>query len=137
VTLFGFLKENHKKESYPGPDAQAAPGILVFENTGEVIHAEKLLKKSWGYGNRQGAAAICTFGRRLAPKILSDHCLSLSPTHHPLASKDPGRARCRGRAVHYGNLRKTGSQMREAGPVCPNLLIKICLIVPESSPDLC
>jgi hypothetical protein len=44
--FFGFLKRNRTQDASPGRDGQADRGILVFENTGEVIQAENLLKKS-------------------------------------------------------------------------------------------
>jgi len=46
VALFGFLKGSGRQDTAPGRDELADRGILVFENTGEVIQAEKLLKKS-------------------------------------------------------------------------------------------
>ena len=46
VTLFGFLKGDKAKGVSPSRNGQADRGILVFENTGEVIQAEKLLKKN-------------------------------------------------------------------------------------------
>lgn len=46
VALFGFLKGKDAKGASPGREGQADRGILVFENTGEVIQAEKLLKKN-------------------------------------------------------------------------------------------
>jgi len=48
VALFGFLKGNRTQDSSPGRDGQVDRGFLVFENTSEVIQAEKLLKKN-GY----------------------------------------------------------------------------------------
>ncbi|MBN2438225.1 MAG: DUF3343 domain-containing protein [Deltaproteobacteria bacterium] len=44
--FFGFLKGNRTQDVPPGRDGQADRGILVFENTGEVIRAENLLKKN-------------------------------------------------------------------------------------------
>jgi hypothetical protein len=46
VSLFGFLKTKQSQDETPGRAGQADRGILVFENTGEVIQAEKLLKKN-------------------------------------------------------------------------------------------
>ena len=46
VAFFGFLKENRTQDTSPGRDGQADRGILVFENTSEVIQAENLLKKN-------------------------------------------------------------------------------------------
>ena len=49
VALFRFLKGNQTQDETPGRDGQADRGFLVFENTSEVIQAEKLLKKNgWG-----------------------------------------------------------------------------------------
>lgn len=45
MTFFGFLKANRTQDALPGRDGRADRGILVFENTSEVIRAEKLLKK--------------------------------------------------------------------------------------------
>ena len=45
MALFGFLKGKSSQDETPGRAGQADRGILVFENTGEVIQAEKLLKK--------------------------------------------------------------------------------------------
>ncbi len=44
--MFDFLKDKSKEKKSPDPAAQADRGILVFENTGEVIQAESLLKKN-------------------------------------------------------------------------------------------
>jgi hypothetical protein len=44
--FFGFLKRKRTQDASPGRDGQADRGILVFENTSEVIQAENLLKKS-------------------------------------------------------------------------------------------
>ena len=44
--LSRFLKRNRTQDYPPGRDGQADWGILVFENTSEVIQAEKLLKKN-------------------------------------------------------------------------------------------
>jgi len=46
MTLLGFLKENRTQDTSSGRDGQADRGILVFENTGEVIQAENLLKRN-------------------------------------------------------------------------------------------
>ena len=46
VALFGFLKGDKAKEASPGRNGQADRGLLVFETTGAVIQAEKLLKKN-------------------------------------------------------------------------------------------
>jgi len=46
VDLSRFLKGNRTQDAAPGCDGQADRGILVFENTSEVIQAEKLLKKN-------------------------------------------------------------------------------------------
>ena len=46
MTFFGFLKANRTQDALPGRDGRADRGILVFENTSEVIRAEKLLKKN-------------------------------------------------------------------------------------------
>ncbi len=52
MALFGFLKAKQSQDEPPGRAGQADRGILVFENTGEVIQAEKLLKnKRWTYGS--------------------------------------------------------------------------------------
>ena len=45
MAFFGFLKGNRKQDTLPGRDGQADRGILVFENTSEVIQAENLLKQ--------------------------------------------------------------------------------------------
>jgi hypothetical protein len=48
VAFFDFLKGSKREEESPSPDGQSDRGILVFENTGEVIQAETLLKrKGW------------------------------------------------------------------------------------------
>jgi len=46
VALFSFLKGNRTQDAPPGRVGQADRGILVFENTSEVIQAENLLKKN-------------------------------------------------------------------------------------------
>ncbi|OPY17114.1 MAG: hypothetical protein A4E69_00059 [Syntrophus sp. PtaB.Bin138] len=46
LAIFDFLKGNRKKDAAPGRDSRADRGFLVFENTGEVIQAENLLKKN-------------------------------------------------------------------------------------------
>lgn len=45
MALFKFLKRNKVEQDSPGPDAQCDRGILVFENTSEVIQAENILKR--------------------------------------------------------------------------------------------
>lgn len=45
VVFFGFTKGKRTQEVHPGRDAQADQGILVFENTSEVIQAENLLRQ--------------------------------------------------------------------------------------------
>jgi hypothetical protein len=48
VAFFDFLKGNKRKAKSPGPDGYFDRGIFVFENTGEVIQAETVLKrKGW------------------------------------------------------------------------------------------
>jgi len=48
VAFFDFLKGNKRKGKSHGPDVYCDRGILVFENTGEVIQAETVLKqKGW------------------------------------------------------------------------------------------
>jgi hypothetical protein len=48
VAFFGFLKRFGKTAESPGSGDQRDRGILVFENTSEVIQAENLLKqKGW------------------------------------------------------------------------------------------
>jgi hypothetical protein len=44
LALFGFPKGKRKPDDVPGPADRADRGILVFENTSEVIQAENLLK---------------------------------------------------------------------------------------------
>jgi hypothetical protein len=44
LAIFGFLKGNKKQRDVPGPADRADRGFLVFENTGEVIQAENILK---------------------------------------------------------------------------------------------
>jgi hypothetical protein len=44
LAILGFLKGKTQQDTFPGPAAQADRGILVFENTSEVIQAESLLK---------------------------------------------------------------------------------------------
>lgn len=44
MAFFGFLKGNLKQDDVPGPADRADRGFLVFENTGEVIQAESILK---------------------------------------------------------------------------------------------
>ena len=46
MALFRFLKGNRTQDAPPGRDGLADRGILVFENTSEVIQAENLLKKN-------------------------------------------------------------------------------------------
>ena len=45
MAFFEFLKGHRKDDTLPGRDGQADRGILVFENTGEVIQAENILKQ--------------------------------------------------------------------------------------------
>ncbi len=45
MALFGLSKRKKGAKENPGPAGQADRGILVFENTGEVIQAETLLKR--------------------------------------------------------------------------------------------
>ncbi|MFB3925834.1 MAG: DUF3343 domain-containing protein [Syntrophales bacterium] len=45
LNLFGLRKGDHAKRQSPGRVPLADRGILVFENTGEVIQAENLLKQ--------------------------------------------------------------------------------------------
>lgn len=45
MAFFGFLKRNKEQDNLPGCDRRADRGILVFENTSEVIQAENLLKQ--------------------------------------------------------------------------------------------
>jgi Putative Se/S carrier protein-like len=45
VDLFSFLKGNQAQEESPGLNGKGDRGILVFENTSEVIQAENLLKQ--------------------------------------------------------------------------------------------
>lgn len=45
MALFPFFKGKQTRRESPGPDNRVDRGILVFENTGEVIQAETLLKK--------------------------------------------------------------------------------------------
>ncbi|MFO7559371.1 MAG: DUF3343 domain-containing protein [Desulfobacterales bacterium] len=44
--MFGFFKNKKPKQDQKKRGASADLGILVFENTSEVIHAEKVLKKA-------------------------------------------------------------------------------------------
>jgi hypothetical protein len=46
LALFKFLKRNKVDQESPGPDVQCDRGILVFENTSEVIQAENALKRA-------------------------------------------------------------------------------------------
>ena len=46
MTLLGFLKGSHSRDDSHDHDGQADRGFLVFENTTEVIQAEKRLKKN-------------------------------------------------------------------------------------------
>lgn len=46
MSLFGLSKRKKDAGEAPGPAGQADRGILVFENTGEVIQAETLLKRN-------------------------------------------------------------------------------------------
>jgi len=45
LALFDFLKGSKGKKASPGPDGHCDRGILLFENTGEVIQAETILKR--------------------------------------------------------------------------------------------
>ena len=45
MAIFDFLKRNKMKGGSPCPDARCDRGILLFENTGEVIQAETVLKR--------------------------------------------------------------------------------------------
>lgn len=45
MALLDFLKGNKAKKESLSPDVQCDRGILVFENTGEVIQAETVLKR--------------------------------------------------------------------------------------------
>jgi hypothetical protein len=46
LALFGLSERKKEAPQNPGPAGQADRGILVFENTGEVIQAETLLKRA-------------------------------------------------------------------------------------------
>lgn len=46
LDLFGLRKGKNAKGPFPGQASQADRGILVFENTSEVIQAENLLKQN-------------------------------------------------------------------------------------------
>lgn len=46
MALFKFLKRSKVEQWSPGPDEQTDRGILVFENTSEVIQAENALKRA-------------------------------------------------------------------------------------------
>jgi len=48
LEIFCFLKGNRIQNTLPGRDGQADRGILVIENTSEVIQAENLLKQHGG-----------------------------------------------------------------------------------------
>jgi hypothetical protein len=45
LAIFGFFQGKKRKKEFPGLDARCDRGFLVFENTGEVIQAETVLKK--------------------------------------------------------------------------------------------
>jgi len=45
LAIFGFFQGKRSKTESSGPDIRCDRGILLFENTGEVIHAETVLKK--------------------------------------------------------------------------------------------
>ncbi|MBN1381513.1 MAG: DUF3343 domain-containing protein [Deltaproteobacteria bacterium] len=46
VAFFGFLKRNKTPDTLPDQNGRVERGILVFENTSEVIQAENLLKQN-------------------------------------------------------------------------------------------
>lgn len=45
MAILDFLKSNKNKEESTGPESNCDRGILLFENTGEVIQAETVLKQ--------------------------------------------------------------------------------------------